>query len=240
MSRKVTEIIMALYAMGDMHLSFGIKDKPMDIFGDAWQGYMEKLSDRCRAVLKEDDLLLLVGDLSWATYMEQATADFEFVESLPGKKIISKGNHDYWWDTLTKLNKYKKEKNLSSIDFLHNNFFVYEDYAICGNRGWIFSSSQEDIKIYERELSRLEFSLLEAEKAGFNKKIVMTHFPPLPALEAGDGRMVDLMKKYGVEQCVYGHLHNINPKENHSYLINGIRFRLVASDYLEFAPLRIL
>ncbi len=159
---------------------------------------------------------------------------------MPGRKIISKGNHDYWWDTVSKLNKYKNEKNFSSVDFLHNNFFVYEDYAICGNRGWIYSASAEDIKIYDRELSRLELSLEAAEKAGYNKKIVMTHFPPLPALISGDGRMVELMKKYGVEQCVYGHLHNINPKENHTETVSGIKFILTAADYLEFNPIRIL
>lgn len=231
---------MALYAMGDLHLSFGITDKPMDIFGPAWHGYMEKIEQGCRAVLKEDDVLLLVGDLSWATYMEQSMADFEFVQSLPGKKIISKGNHDYWWDTVSKLNKFKAEKKYDSVEFLHNNFFTYEDYAICGNRGWVFSASQEDIKIYERELMRLELSLEAADKAGFEKKIVMTHFPPLTALEAGDGRIVELLKKYGVTDCVYGHLHNINPKENVAQSVCGIKFRLVAADYLEFKPLRIL
>ena len=172
--------------------------------------------------------------------MEQATADFEFIEALPGRKIISKGNHDYWWDTVSKLNKYKNEKGFKTVEFLHNNFFVYEEIAICGNRGWIYTSSQEDIKIYERELSRLELLLQAAEKAGYNKKTVMTHFPPLTALEAGDGRMLDMMKKYGVTECVYGHLHNVNPKENHAQTICGIRFRLVAADYLEFNPLRIL
>lgn len=231
---------MALYAMGDLHLSLGIKDKPMDVFGAGWQNYMEKIEKHCRAVLKENDVILLAGDLSWATYMEQATADFEFVESLPGRKIISKGNHDYWWDTVSKLNKYKNEKKFKTVEFLHNNFFVYEDWAICGNRGWIFSSSQDDIKIYDRELSRLELSLEAAEKAGYHKKIVMTHFPPLTALEAGDGRMIDIMKKYGVEMCVYGHLHNINPNENHTTTISGIKLRLVAADYLKFNPVRIL
>ena len=231
---------MALYAMGDLHLSLGIKDKPMDIFGAGWQDYMEKIKEKCKNTLTGDDLLLIVGDLSWATYMEQATEDFEFLESLPGKKIISKGNHDYWWDTVSKLTKYKAEKGFESVEFLHNNFFVYEDFAICGNRGWIFSSSQEDIKIYERELSRLELSLKAAEKAGYHKKIVMTHFPPLPAFEIGDSRMVEMMKSYGVEQCVYGHLHNVNPKENHTQTIRNIKFSLVAADYLEFNPLRIL
>lgn len=231
---------MALYAMGDLHLSLGIKDKPMDVFGAGWHNYMEKIEDGWKKTLNENDVILLAGDLSWATYMEQATADFEFVDALPGRKIISKGNHDYWWDTVSKLGKYKQEKGFETVEFLHNNFFVYEDYAICGNRGWIFSSSQEDIKIYERELSRLELSLSAAEKAGFDKKIVMTHFPPLIASVAGDGRIIDLMKKYGVEQCVYGHLHNINPNENHTMTISGIKFRLVAADYLEFTPIRIL
>lgn len=231
---------MALYAMGDLHLSLGIKDKPMDVFGAGWQDYMEKINEKCRRVLTDDDLLLIPGDISWATYMQQATEDFDFIEALPGRKIISKGNHDYWWDTISKLNKFKIEKEYKTIEFLHNKFFVYDNMAICGNRGWVFSASQEDIKIYDRELSRLELSLAAAEKAGFDKKIVMTHFPPLPALQAGDGRMVDLMRKYGVTECVYGHLHNISPNENQTQTINGIRFRLVAADYLEFNPLKIL
>ncbi len=231
---------MALYAMADLHLSFGITDKPMDVFGAGWQNYMEKIEKNLKSVLKDDDLLLIPGDVSWATYMEQSTPDFDFIESLPGKKIISKGNHDYWWDTISKLNKFKLEKNYKTIDFLHNNFFEYEDTAICGNRGWIFSASQEDVKIYDRELSRLELSLSAAEKAGFKNKIVMTHFPPLVALEAGDGRMVDLMKKYGVTECLYGHLHNVNPRDSVTQTICGISFRLVAADYLEFNPIRIL
>lgn len=231
---------MALYATSDLHLSFGIKDKPMDVFGAGWQNYMEKIENNFKNILKPDDVILLAGDLSWATYMEQATEDFEFLESLPGRKIISKGNHDYWWDTISKLNKFKNEKNYDSVDFLHNNFFIYEDYAICGNRGWIYSASEEDVKIYERELQRLELSLQSAEKEGFSKKIVMTHFPPLTAFELGDGRIIDLLKKYGVEQCVYGHLHNVNPKENFDQTISGIKFRLVSADYLQFIPVKIL
>ena len=231
---------MALYAMGDLHLSFGIKDKPMDVFGAGWQNYMEKIEKNFKNILKEDDMILLAGDLSWATYVDQATEDFNFLESLPGRKIISKGNHDYWWDTISKLNKFKIEKKYVNVEFLHNNFYIYEDYAICGNRGWIYSASEEDVKIYERELQRLELSLQAAEKVGHKKKIVMTHFPPLTAFEMGDGRIMDLFKKYGVEQCVYGHLHNINPKENFDQTVSGIRFRLVSADYLEFNPVKIL
>lgn len=231
---------MALYAMADFHLSFGITDKPMDIFGLAWQGYMEKIEKNCRDILTDDDTLLMPGDFSWATYLDQAVADFDFLQSLPGRKIISKGNHDYWWETVSKLNKFKNEKNYDSVNFLHNNFYIYDDVAICGNRGWIFSASEEDVKIYERELQRLQISLEAAEKAGFSKKIVITHFPPLTALEAGDGRIIDLLKKFGVTECLYGHLHNVSPKDNVSMSVGDIRFRLVSADYLEFKPLRIL
>lgn len=231
---------MSLFAMADLHLSLGIKDKPMDVFGAGWQDYMEKINKKCRLMLTDDDVLLIPGDISWATYMEQATEDFNFIEALPGKKIISKGNHDYWWDTISKLNKFKTEKEYKTIEFLHNNFFVYENVAICGNRGWMYSASQEDIRIYDRELSRLELSLAAAHEAGFDKKIVMTHFPPTVALEAGDDRMIKLMQKYGVTECIYGHLHNINPKDNLTQTVCGIKLRLVAADYLEFNPVRIL
>ena len=231
---------MALYAMSDLHLSFGIQDKPMDIFGDGWRNYMEKIEENCKKILTDDDTLLIAGDLSWATYTSQSLKDFDFIEGLPGKKIISKGNHDYWWDTISKLNKFKKEMNYKTVDFLHNNFYVYEDYAICGNRGWVFSASPEDVKIYDRELLRLELSLESAQNAGFDKKIVMTHFPPLMPLDAGDGRMVDIMKKYGVTDCIYGHLHNINPNEQTLRIVNGIKFRLTSADYVEFKPVRIL
>ncbi len=231
---------MALYAIGDMHLSYGIEDKPMDVFGENWHNYMDRLKENCHRVLKDDDVLLIVGDSSWATYMEESVADFEFIDSLPGRKIISKGNHDYWWDTVSKLNKFKKEKGFDTIDFLHNNFFVYEDYAICGNRGWIFSSSAEDIKIFDRELGRLELSLEAAQKSGYSKKIVMTHFPPLVSLDAGDGRFIELLKKYGVEHCVFGHLHNLKKGEILKREIGGITFRLVSADYLGFEPARIL
>ncbi|MDF2524047.1 MAG: Calcineurin-like phosphoesterase, partial [Clostridiales bacterium] len=146
---------MAVYAISDLHLAISI-DKPMDIFGDRWINYMKKLKDNWEQVVKEEDSVIITGDISWATYLEQAVEDFRFIEALPGDKVISKGNHDYWWSTASKLDTFRTENNLSSIRFMHNNSYKLENIILCGTRGWKCPGdedfSAEDRKIYDREL----------------------------------------------------------------------------------------
>ena len=171
---------MALYAIGDLHLCLGA-EKPMDIFGGAWVGYMDKLKDGL-SVIKPEDTTVLLGDLSWALGLEQAKADFAWINAIPGRKIILKGNHDYWWSTVAKFDKFCQENQFSDMHILNNNHFVYDGVAICGTRGWFFEeekSGQHDEKVFKRELLRLEASL---KAAGELPKLVFLHYPPIQRL----------------------------------------------------------
>ena len=230
---------MSLFAMADFHLSKSIKDKPMDVFGKQWENYMQKIEENCKNMLSENDVLLIPGDISWATYAEELKSDLDFIENLPGRKIISKGNHDYWWTSAKKLEELKESLGIKTISFLHNNFFVYEDTAICGNRGWIKSDSEENKKIYDRELIRLELSLKSAEDAGYDKKIVMTHYPPCCGNDKIFDDFFEIIDKYNVKRCIYGHLHN-NFSSAFTGIYNGVQFDLVSADYLDFKPLTVI
>lgn len=229
---------MRVFAISDLHLSLA-ENKPMDIFDPVWENYMERIRGNWIRTVGHDDLVLLPGDLSWATYIENSKPDFLYMESLPGKKIISKGNHDYWWTTHSKLNKFKDSLSLNSITFLHNNAFFYGDLAIVGTRGWKNPEdddfSAEDEKIYNRELERLKISLKLTD--GFDgTKIAMLHYPPFSARGKPTG-FVDMMKSFGVNICVYGHLHGKSSNFATEGLIDGIRYHLVSADYLKFEPL---
>jgi predicted phosphohydrolase len=167
---------MALYAIGDLHLCLGAP-KPMDIFGGAWVGYMDKLKEGL-SIIGPEDTTVLLGDLSWALGLEAAKADFAWINQIPGKKIVLKGNHDYWWSTVAKFNNFCKENGFENFYILNNNAYEYEDVAICGTRGWFFEeerSGEHDEKVFKRELGRLETSLKEA---GEKRKIVFLHYPP--------------------------------------------------------------
>lgn len=233
---------MAIYAISDLHLSLSV-DKPMDIFGGRWSNYMEKLEANWKSYIGEDDYVLMPGDISWATYLEQAYEDFRFIDLLPGKKIISKGNHDYWWTTKSKLNKFIEENGFSTISFMHNDSYNIDGTAICGTRGWFMPGEEgfnrEDAKIFNRELQRLELSLKEADKFERDQLIVAIHFPVFNP-KGVFTEFLDIMVKYNVQLCVYGHLHG----EAHKYavegIVKGIEFRLVAADYIEFKPVKLL
>lgn len=230
---------MALYTIADLHLPLGI-DKPMDIFGKAWENYVERLADNWQTVIKSDDMVVLPGDFSWATYLEQSTKDFEFLHKLNGKKILLKGNHDYWWTTMNKLREFTAKNGFSDIDFLQNNYFMYEDIALCGTRGWIHPAwdnfSGEDRKIFDREVLRLELSLNSAKD--YKEIYVFTHYPPMStALESN--AFVEMMKKYLVTKCVYGHLHSASRRNAIEGKIDGIEYKLVSGDYLGFNPVKL-
>mgnify|MGYP002543490462 CR=1 FL=1 len=235
---------MAIYAISDLHLDIGIPSKNMNVFGSQWENYVERLDAAC-SKLTENDILLIPGDISWATYLQQSLPDFAFLEKWKPIKLISKGNHDYWWTTASKLNAFREENQLKSIHFLHNSFYPYKEFAICANRGWITPGmsgfSAEDRKIYARELIRLELSLNAAQQAGFERKIVMTHYPPAINSQQIDEAILALLKKYDVEQCIYGHLHG---KKQGDDLLDGlvdeIMFHMVSSDYLQFQPIKIM
>lgn len=228
---------MALYAIGDLHLSLGT-DKPMDIFGGAWVGYMEKLREGM-SVIREEDTTVLLGDLSWALGLDSAKEDFAWIDQIPGKKIILKGNHDYWWSTAAKFYKFCQEQGFSNQLILNNNHYEYDGFAICGTRGWFFEeerSSDHDGKVFRRELIRLEASL---KSAGDLPKIVFLHYPPrYRGYECTE--ILDLLKKYEVRQCFYGHLHGASHGLAMEGLWDGVEFRLVSADRLNFRPFKVI
>lgn len=227
---------MALYAIGDLHLSFEA-DKPMDVFGKAWTGYVDKLRAGLSKIGPEDTTVLL-GDLSWSMDLEHARADFAFINAIPGRKIILKGNHDYWWTTASKFYKFCAEQDFSELWILNNNCYPFGDFAICGTRGWFFEEekgSAHDEKILNRELIRLESSL---QAAGEREKICFLHYPPFYRGYRCQP-ILDLLHRYGVRQCWYGHLHS----ESHRLAVTGdfegIDFRLVSADYVNFTPILV-
>ncbi len=230
---------MALYAIADLHLPLGI-DKPMDIFGKAWENYVERLEDNWQSNIKDTDIVVLPGDFSWATYLEQSTKDFEFLHKLNGRKILSKGNHDYWWTTMNKMREFTAKNGFDDIDFLQNNSFVYEGIGICGTRGWIHPAwdnfGGEDRKIFDREVLRLELSLKHA--GDLSEIYVFTHYPPMStALESN--AFTDMMKQYPVTKCIYGHLHSASHRNAVNGVVDGIEYKLVSGDYVGFNPVKI-
>ena len=228
---------MALYAIGDLHLCLGAQ-KPMDIFGGAWIGYLEKLKKGFSKIGPEDTTVLL-GDLSWALGIEESQPDFAWINEIPGRKIILKGNHDYWWTTAAKFYKFCEVNGFADQFILNNNHYVYNGWAICGTRGWFFEeerSGQHDEKVFKRELLRLEASL---RGAGELPKLVFLHYPPRykgylcePILE--------LLDKYGVSKCYYGHLHGASHGLAMEGIWDGVEYKLVSADRLNFEPLKIV
>ena len=228
---------MALYAIGDLHLSFGT-DKPMDIFGGRWEGYVDKLREGLSCITEEDTTVLL-GDVSWGLDLASAKEDFRFIADIPGRKIILKGNHDYWWSTAAKFRKFCQENQFENMHVLNNNCFFYGDTAICGTRGWFFEEEQQGThneKIFLRELGRLETSL---KAAGDAEKICFLHYPPRYRGYTCP-EIIALMEKYGVRRCYYGHLHGDSHKLAMEGLIEGIEYHLLAADYVNFKPFRVL
>jgi predicted phosphohydrolase len=215
----------------------------MDVFGEKWSNYMERLKDNWEQTVDREDFVVIPGDISWATYLEQAVEDFKFIEALPGKKSISKGNHDYWWTTMSKLEKFLSQYNFQSIGFMHNNSFKLGNLSVCGTRGWKCPGdddfSQEDKKIYDRELQRLELSLKSTVSSSDGSTIMVAmHYPPFsPKGETSE--FVEIMRKYDVKKCIYGHLHGGSTKNAVVGYKSGIEFNLVSSDFLSFMPLML-
>ena len=228
---------MALYAIGDLHLCLGAP-KPMDIFGGAWVGYMDKLREGLSCITA-DDTTVLLGDLSWALDLQEAAADFSFIHDIPGKKIILKGNHDYWWSTASKFYRFCEINGFQNMHILNNNHYEYGDIAICGTRGWFFEeerSSDHDGKVFRRELQRLETSLISA---GDKQKYVFLHYPPrYKGYECKE--ILELLKKYEVRRCFYGHLHGPSHGLAMEGQWDGVDFRLVAADKLNFRPFTVI
>ncbi|MEI6132029.1 MAG: metallophosphoesterase [Bacillota bacterium] len=236
---------MSIYAISDLHLAFGV-EKPMDVFGPRWHRYMERIEENWRAIIKTNDTVLIPGDVSWAMNLKEFSKDILFIESLPGKKIITRGNHDYWWESSSKLKKFAAEQQLDSTIFLYNNAFKVEDRIVCGTRGWRSPSedgfTSEDQKIHLRELIRFELSLSEARKLKADSEsqiIALLHYPPLDALGKDHGYF-DLMQKFGVSTCLYGHMHGENCSRAFEGELDDMELKLVSADHLEFKPFLII
>ena len=227
---------MTLYAIGDLHLSLGA-DKPMDVFGGPWENYVEKIKLGFSS-LHDDDVCVLCGDLAWGMTMEQALPDFQFIEALPGKKILLKGNHDFWWSTAKKAYSFFAAHDMHTMDILNNNCYFYGDYAICGTRGWFYEEDAAGThtgKMLAREALRLEASLKAAE----GKPIYcFLHYPPIyQGYKCPE--MLELLDKYEVERCYYGHLHGYTHRRAFEGMREKTEYALIAADYVAFQPVKI-
>ena len=229
---------MSLYAIGDLHLSHYV-NKPMEVFGSHWKEHHERIKKDWLARVKDSDTVLIPGDISWAINMTEAMPDLKWIEDLPGRKVLLRGNHDYWWSSVSKLNE-----SFHRMEFLQNNYFTYEDYAICGARGWISPNknnfTSQDEKIYNREVNRLKLSLQKAREDGYTKIICMLHYPPTNELHE-KSLFTETFREYGVEIVLYGHLHG---KDYYKYSLQGvhdeINYHLVSCDYLDFKLFKVL
>ncbi len=228
---------MALFVIADLHLPLGV-NKPMDIF-DGWEDHVTRLERNWRAVVQPCDTVVIPGDICWALKLEQSAADFKFIESLPGRKIISKGNHDLWWQTKKKLEDFFAANGIASVSLLHNNCFAYGSAGICGTRGWISENGEPaDKKVLDREAGRLETSIAAAEAQGLTP-LVFLHYPPV-YIHGDNEPMLAVLRRHGIKHCFYGHIHG---KRKHSYAVKGVKdgieYHLVSADYLQFMPLDI-
>lgn len=228
---------MSLYAIADLHLSLG-EDKPMDVF-EGWEGYIPRLEKNWRAVVRPEDTVVVAGDISWAMKLEASEQDFRFLNSLPGRKLLLKGNHDYWWSTRRKIETYFAEKGFNTLSLIHNSAARAGDYAVCGTRGWLYDAeSAEDQKIVTREVGRLTLSLEEGRKLG-GKPIVFLHYPPVyDGMECAE--IMDVLVQHGISDCYYGHIHgSAAARRSPAGEYRGVKMHLISCDFLGFLPLLI-
>lgn len=235
---------MAIYVIADLHLDTKTNQKSMEVFGNRWKDYVQKIKNNWSKLVASDDTVILPGDISWALNLEEAYPDLKWIDALPGHKILMKGNHDFWWSTVSKMEKFFCEKCITTIDILNNNAVEVENYIIAGSRGWFTDRSMQtaaqDVdyeKIMNRELIRLRMSLDAAKKLrDQNGKEILTflHFPPVWS-DYCCQEIVELLREYGIMRCYFGHIHS-------SYTVpsvfteQGIEFRLISADYLDFIP----
>lgn len=231
---------MSIYVIGDLHLSFK-EPKPMDIFGDNWENHEEKIKQDWISKVKEEDTVILAGDFSWAMKLEDTLPDFEYINELPGKKILLKGNHDYWWTTVTNMRKFLKENNINNVDFLYNNSYEIENKIICGTRGWSLSieDTAQDQKIIDREVNRLKLSIEDGiAKYGTDKEIIaILHYPPITLGNITKNEttpFMQILKEYNIKKCYYGHLHGSSIKDAVNGNMDEIELHLISADGVDF------
>ena len=240
---------MSIYAIGDLHLSLN-KEKPMDIFGGNWKNHEQKIKENWKNTVQDTDLVILPGDFSWEMHLKDMYNDFAYLNDLPGKKLLLKGNHDYWWTTLAKMREFLQENKFENIDFVYNNSYLFEDKIIAGTRGWALNDTENSDKMNHREEERLKLSLQSGvDNFGDKEIICIMHYPPIIEENKNDANnqsknlkvsnYVQIMKEYNVKTCLYGHLHGESHKEAFEGIIEGINFKLVSSDDLDFKLYKI-
>ena len=243
---------MSVFVMADTHLSLAV-DKPMDKFGARWANHAEKIRENWLKTVSANDTVIIPGDLSWGINLEEALPDFRFIDALPGKKILLKGNHEYWWDTVTKMNAFNEENGITTFSYLHNNAMRCEDFILCGSRGWytedkkVVTANEVDTKkLIAREVGRLKTSLdagraireqVRSEEGRELEMLVFLHFPPYFKGYICDEIILELYR-YGIERCYFGHIHGVyDVPRTRNYM--EIEFSLIAGDFLNFVPCRI-
>ena len=235
---------MSVFVISDLHLSTNNATKSMDVFGARWRDYHKKIEENWKSVVSDQDTVIVPGDISWASSLSDSLSDLKFLDSLPGNKIISKGNHDFWWSTVSKLTKFFEENNILSISILNNNAIEVEDYIISGTRGWFSDPATQNTlqptdynKITNRESIRLRIALTEAKKlqeTSGKEILAFFHFPPLWGDFCNES-FFDILNEFGIKNCYFGHIHGCyNIPEKSEY--RGISLRLVAADYINFIP----
>ncbi len=227
---------MSLYTIADTHLSLGT-DKPMDVF-HGWDNYVERLESNWRALVAPEDTVVIAGDISWAMGLSQTAADFAFLDSLPGRKLLFKGNHDYWWTTRRKMDDFLAAQGFSTLRIVHNDAWAVDGFAVCGTRGWFYDAEEDaDRKVLLREVGRLHRSIDAAEQIG-GEPVVFLHYPPVMG-EAECPEIMNVLRERGIRRCYYGHIHGPAAKKVPVRTIDGITLQLVSCDAVGFMPVLV-
>lgn len=230
---------MAIYVIADLHLSFS-QDKPMSIFGENWEGHSEKIKNNWISKVKLEDTVVLPGDFSWAMYLQDTYKDFEYLNSLPGKKLLLKGNHDYWWTTVTNMRNFLEENKFKNIDFIYNNSYLVENKILTGTRGWNLLDTENSSKMIKRESIRLQLAIEDGiKKYGDDKEIIVfMHYPPISNTNK-KSEFLKILKQYDIKRCYYGHLHGKSHQDAVEGIVDGIEFKLISADYLNFDVIKV-
>lgn len=230
---------MAIYVIADLHLSFS-QDKPMSIFGENWEGHSKKIKNNWISKVKPEDTVVLPGDFSWAMYLQDTYKDFEYLNSLPGKKLLLKGNHDYWWTTVTNMRNFLEENKFKNIDFIYNNSYLVENKILTGTRGWNLLDTENSSKMIKRESIRLQLAIEDGiKKYGDDKEIIVfMHYPPISNTNKKSD-FLKILKQYDIKRCYYGHLHGKSHQDAVEGIVDGIEFKLISADYLNFDVIKV-